>query len=96
MLPPVLTLLRLKLARVLLRNVTSEETGSGTYYTDEPCVEDEPTDVLGQCEFIVDFSTCDGVTEADISPAHKTVPAPTGAVWAVAATALVLILSRMA
>lgn len=74
-------------SRLLLRNVFTEESESGTYYTDEVCTDAlVARELQGECELILDFETCD--LTADESPASRAAPMALGALVTAALAAL--------
>lgn len=84
-------------SRLLLRNVETEESGSGTYYNNEACPESlDAHEVKGECEYIVDFTTCDTAVEADgiASPASRAVPSTFTALLAIATFVGAMMISR--
>ncbi|CAM9439659.1 unnamed protein product [Scytosiphon promiscuus] len=79
--------------RLLLRNVATEESGTGTYYPDLGTCDDPDAvvELQGECEVIVDFAACEDFSltadgEAD-SPAAKALPTFLALVVAAAAAA---------
>lgn len=60
--------------RLLLRNVFTEESESGTYFPDEGSCNDPDAalQIQGECDIIIDFSTCaDIATDGQSSPAAR-------------------------
>lgn len=75
--------------RLLLRHVASEDAEFGTYYADVGTCDDPDAvlEVQGECDYIVDFESCDELLTADgqDSPASKVLPGAAAAAVVLAA-----------